>query len=430
MKVELTNKETNVVQLKVEISQEQVEQAIGKSYNKIRKDFTLPGFRKGRVPRNILEKRFGIEIFYEEAANIMLNESYPRAIAEQSLEPVDHPDIEVEQLDSSQPFIYTATITVKPELTLGKYKGLNIDREEKEVSTEDVEAELKKLQNSWAKLITLEGEDAVAAEGDQVVIDFTGTLNGEEFEGGAGTNYPLILGSGSFVPGFEEQLLGAKSGENIIVKVTMPDEYHSEQLAGKEVEFAVKINEVKRKELPGLDDDFAKEIGDYATLAELKNFIQERLEEREKNLAEQQLRQRVLEAVRDNATVDIPAVMIDNEIETMVQQMANRFAQQGLKFEDYLSYTGKKLDEIKTEMRLDAEKNVKTELVLDTVAKVENIIVEQGDLDQEISELAQAYGQEAGKLAKVLEANGQIAGIKQVILHKKAIDFLTEVNSK
>jgi len=428
LKVELTKKETNIVQLKVEVPQEQVGLAIDKAYLKVRKDFSLPGFRKGRVPRNILEKRFGVEVFYEEAANIMLQETYPQAVEEHKLDPVDHPEIEVEQIDHDKPFIYTATLTVKPELKLGQYKDLGIVQEEAEVSQEDVDRELENLRNSKAKLVTLEGEEAIAADQDQVIIDFVGRLDGEEFEGGAGSNYSLTLGSGSFVPGFEEQLIGAKPGDKIIVKVSMPDEYHSEQLAGKDVEFDVSINEVKRKVMPELDDDLAKEVGDYSTLEELRNSIRERLVDRAKNQAEQQQRQQVLDTVRDNAEVDIPGVMIDNEVEVMVQQMENRFAQQGLKFDDYLSYSGKSLDDIKAEMRPEAEKNVKTELMLDTVAEVENISVESEDLDKEIAQLAEAYGQEAEKIRKVLEANGQLAGIEQVILHRKVIDFLTEAN--
>lgn len=429
MKVEMTNKETNVVQLKVELDQEQVKLAIDKAYLKVRKDFALPGFRKGKVPRNILEKRYGVEVFYEEAANIMLQDTYPQAIKENNIEPVDHPDIEVEQMDIEQPFIYTATVTVKPEMTLGQYKGLGIAREDREITDEEVDKELTSLQNSKAKLITLEA-DAAAADQDQVIIDFVGRMDGNEFEGGAGNNYPLVLGSGSFVPGFEEQLIGAKTGDKILVKVTMPDEYHSEQLAGKEVEFEVNVNEVKRKSLPALDDDLAKEVGDYATLAELKTFIKERLQARADDHAVQHQRQNVVDAVRDNSAVDIPAVMIDNEVEAMVKQMGNRFAQQGLQLEDYLNYSGKKLDDIKAEMRPEAEKNVKTELMLDTVAKVENISVDQADLDQEIAELAKAYGQKADGLRANLEAAGQLFGIEQVITHRKVIDFLTEANSK
>jgi len=429
LKVEMTKKETNVIELKVEVPQDQVEQAIAKAYVKTRKDYSVPGFRKGKVPRNILEKRYGIEIFYEEAANILIQDTYPQVVEEQKLEPVDHPDITVDQFDCEQPFIYTATVTVCPELKLGKYKGLKIVKEEKQVADEDVEAEIKALQDSKARLIALEA-DTVAANDDQVIIDFVGKMDGEEFEGGTGANYPLALGSGSFVPGFEEQLIGAKQGEKVLVKLTMPQEYHSEELAGKEVEFEVEIKEIKRKELPALDDDFAKEVGDYETLTALKDFIRERLEDRARQEAADKLRHDVLEAVREKAEVDIPGIMIENETKAMLRQMENRFSQQGLKFEDYLSYSGKSLDDIMAEMRPGAEKNVKTELLLDTVSKVENISVEEAELEEEIAQLAKVYGQEAKAVRSALEKSDQLAAVEQIILHRKALDFLAEVNTK
>jgi trigger factor len=425
----MTKKETNVIELKVEVPQDQVEQAIAKAYVKTRKDYSVPGFRKGKVPRNILEKRYGIEIFYEEAANILIQDTYPQVVEEQKLEPVDHPDITVDQFDCEQPFIYTATVTVCPELKLGKYKGLKIVKEEKQVADEDVEAEIKALQDSKARLIALEA-DTVAANDDQVIIDFVGKMDGEEFEGGTGANYPLALGSGSFVPGFEEQLIGAKQGEKVLVKLTMPQEYHSEELAGKEVEFEVEIKEIKRKELPALDDDFAKEVGDYETLTALKDFIRERLEDRARQEAADKLRHDVLEAVREKAEVDIPGIMIENETKAMLRQMENRFSQQGLKFEDYLSYSGKSLDDIMAEMRPGAEKNVKTELLLDTVSKVENISVEEAELEEEIAQLAKVYGQEAKAVRSALEKSDQLAAVEQIILHRKALDFLAEVNTK
>ncbi len=429
MKVEMTNKEVNVIELKVEVPQEQVEQAIAKAYLQTRKEYSLPGFRKGKVPRNILEKRFGIEIFYEEAANILVQETYPNVVESQKLEPVDLPEVSVDQLDSEQPFIYTATVTVLPELKLGKYKGLKIVKEEKTVTDEDLEAEVKGLQNSKAKLIAL-GEDTIAAPEDQVIIDYTGTLDGVEFEGGTGVNYPLVLGSGSFVPGFEDQLIGIKQGEKVQVKLTMPEEYHNEELAGKEVEFAVEIKEIKRKELPALDDDFAREVGDYESFAVLKDFIRERLEDRAHQDSDNKFRNEVLEAVRDKAEVDIPEVMIENETKAMLRQTENRFAQQGLKFEDYLSYSGKSLDDVKAEMRTGAENNVKTELLLDTISKVENISVDEAELEAEIAQLAEAYGQETKAVRLALEKNGQLEAIEQVILHKKAMDFLAEANIK
>lgn len=428
MKVELSNKEASIIQLKVEVPQEEVAKAMDKAYLKVRKDFSVPGFRKGRVPRNILEKRFGIEVFYEEAANIMLLETYSMAIEERKLEPVDHPQVEIEQIDHEKPFIYTATVTVMPELKLGKYKGLNVPREKTEITEDDVDKDLENLRNSQARLVPLDGEDAVAAQLDQVIIDFVGRLNGVEFEGGVGSNYPLILGSNSFVPGFEEQLIGTKPGDKVLVKVSMPDEYHSEELASKDVEFEVDVKEVKRKEMPALNDDFAKEFGEHSTLEELKNAIREKLENMANSQADQEQRRQVLTKIRDNAVVDIPGIMIDNEVEALLRQMENRFGQQGLKFDDYLSYSGKSLEDIKNEVRPEAEVNVKTEILLDTVAKVENISVEPVELEREVAQLAETYNQDAAKVRKALEANGQLFGIEQIILQRKVIDFLTEAN--
>lgn len=344
------------------------------------------------------------------------------------MEPVDHPQVEIEQIDHEKPFIYTATVTVMPELKLGKYKGLNVPREKTEITEDDVDKDLENLRNSQARLVPLDGEDAVAAQLDQVIIDFVGRLNGVEFEGGVGSNYPLILGSNSFVPGFEEQLIGTKPGDKVLVKVSMPDEYHSEELASKDVEFEVDVKEVKRKEMPALNDDFAKEFGEHSTLEELKNAIREKLENMANSQADQEQRRQVLTKIRDNAVVDIPGIMIDNEVEALLRQMENRFGQQGLKFDDYLSYSGKSLEDIKNEVRPEAEVNVKTEILLDTVAKVENISVEPVELEREVAQLAETYNQDAAKVRKALEANGQLFGIEQIILQRKVIDFLTEAN--
>lgn len=429
MKVEVSNKETNVVELKVEVPQEQVEQALGRAYLNTRTKYSLPGFRKGKVPRTMLEKRYGIEIFYEEAANILVNDTYPRAIEDKELDPVGRPDITVEQLDSAQSFIYKAIVTVRPQLKLGKYKGLKIAKEVKKVVAADVEAEITALQNSKARLVALEPETATAL-GDQVIIDFVGHLEGKEFAGGSGKNYPLVLGASTFVPGFDQPLIGAKQGDTVLVQLTMPQEYHNEELAGKDVEFTVELKEVKRKEMPVLDDDFAKEVGDYESLAALKDFIRERLEDRAQQEATEKLRQDVLAAVRDKAEVDIPAVMIENEVKVMLRQMENRFAQQGLKFEDYLNYTNKTLEDLGKEMRPGAEKNVKTELLLDRVSKVENIRVEEAEIEAELTQLAEAYGQKPEPLREALEKSGQLEALEQVIIHRKVMEFLTEANIK
>jgi trigger factor len=429
LKVEVTDKEKNVVALKVEIPQESVEQAIAKAYLKIRRDYSLPGFRKGKVPRNILEKRFGSEIFYEEAANILVEDSYPKIVEENDIDPVDRPNVTVEQIDLEKPFIYQAEVTVRPELKLGKYRGLDIVKEEKEVTEEEVEAELAALQDRKARLVALEA-DAVAAEKDRVIIDFSGRKDGVEFPGGSGSNYPLTLGSGAFVPGFEQHLVGAKIGDEVQFRLSLPGDYHSEDLAGQEVDFTVQVKEIKRKELPPLDDDFAREVGDYQTLSALRDYIKERLEDRAREESAEKLQLAVLDALRERAVVDIPSVMIENEVEVLLRQMVNRISQQGLQFEDYLSYSGKSPDDLRAELRPAAEKNVKTELLLDTVGKVENISVEETELEEEIALMARAYGKEDKIIRDALEKNGQIEAIKQVILHRKALKLLVEENTK
>lgn len=428
MKVDVS-REANTVTLKAEIPVQQVSEAMEKAYLKMRKDIALPGFRKGKVPRNILEKRYGIEVFYEEASNILLNESYPKIVEEHNLEPVDHPDVNVEKFSHQEPFVYEATVTVKPEVTLGQYKDLGVAREEEAVDQDKVEAELKNLQLRRGKMVAApEGTEAVL--NDQTVIDFVGRMDGEEFEGGQGSNYPLTLGSGTFIPGFEEQLMGAKAGETKLVKVTMPADYHAEHLAGKDVEFEVKINEIKRRELPQLNDDFAKEVSEFETLEELKKVILETLEERAKNKADSEQREKIVSQVRDNAQVDIPAVMVEKEIDGMVRQTQSRFESQGLKFEDYLQYTGKELSELRDEMRSDAEKNVKTELVIEQVAKAESLTVTEEELSEEVAHLAQAYQQKPEALRKALEKNGRIEDIKHVVLQRKTVDWLVQANDK
>lgn len=429
MKVDVS-RDANTVTLKAEIPVEQVSEAMEKAYLKMRKDIALPGFRKGKVPRNILEKRYGVEVFYEEASNILLNESYPKIVGEHNLEPVDHPDVNVDKFSHDEPFVYQATVTVKPVVTLGQYKDLDVAREEEAVDDDKVEAELKNLQLRRGKMAAApEGTEAVL--NDQTIIDFVGRMDGEEFEGGQGTNYALILGSGNFIPGFEEQLMGAKAGDTKLVKVTMPADYHAVHLVGKDVEFEVKINEIKRRELPQLNDEFAKEVSEFVeTLEELKKVIRETLEERAKNKAVSEQREKIVSQVRDNAQVEIPAVMVEKEIDGMVRQTQSRFESQGLKFEDYLQYTGKELSELRDEKRSDAEKNVKTDLVIEQISKAESLTVTEDELSEEVAHLAQAYQQKPEALRKALEKNGRIEDIQHVVLQRKTVDWLVQANDK
>ncbi len=430
MKVEIAGKEANEVKLKVEIPQEEVETALNQAYMKMRNEFSVPGFRKGKVPRDLIEKRYGVEVFYEEAANILLQQSYPKALDEQDLEPVARPDIDVEQLEAGKPFVYEAKVTVKPEVTLGKYQGFKVAKEEPKVEDKDVDAELDRIRDSRAKLVAVE-EGQPAEKDDQVIIDFIGRMDGEEFEGGSSSNHPLVLGSGSFVPGFEDQLIGAKVGETVTVSLTMPEDYGNEELAGKEVEFTVDVKEVKRKEHPELNDEFAKELGeDFESLQALKDKIKDQLQHNADHQAEHKQRDEIIDAVRDKSKVDIPAVMVDDEVEAMVQQMENRFARQGMKLEDYLKYSDQDLEQLRQQMRPEAETAVKTELVLDQLAEKENIQVETEDLDKEIERLAQSYGQQPEQIKSALAGSGQMQSLEQAVLHRKVVDWLVEHNSK
>ncbi len=430
MKVEIAGKEANEVKLKVEIPQEEVETALNQAYMKMRNEFSVPGFRKGKVPRDLIEKRYGVEVFYEEAANILLQQSYPKELDEQDLEPVARPDIDVEQLEAGKPFVYEAKVTVKPEVTLGKYQGFKVAKEEPKVEDKDVDAELDRIRDSRAKLVAVE-EGQPAEKDDQVIIDFIGRMDGEEFEGGSSSNHPLVLGSGSFVPGFEDQLIGAKVGETVTVSLTMPEDYGNEELAGKEVEFTVDVKEVKRKEHPELNDEFAKELGeDFESLQALKDKIKDQLQHNADHQAEHKQRDEIIDAVRDKSKVDIPAVMVDDEVEAMVQQMENRFARQGMKLEDYLKYSDQDLEQLRQQMRPEAETAVKTELVLDQLAEKENIQVETEDLDKEIERLAQSYGQQPEQIKSALAGSGQMQSLEQAVLHRKVVDWLVEHNSK
>lgn len=429
MKAEVVNREVNEVTIKVVVPEQDVEIALEKAYRKMRKDFVLDGFRKGRVPRAQIEKRFGVEVFYEDAANILLQQTYPLALEQQQLEAVSRPEIAVDQLEQGKPFIYSATVTVKPEVKLGKYRGLGIKKDQPKIEDKDVEQELDRIRNSRAKLVAVD-PDVPAAKGDQVVIDFVGYLDGKEFEGGISANYPLVLGSETFIPGFEDQLIGAKAGDKVKVAVTMPEEYHKEDLAGKAVEFSVEVKEVKRKELPELDDEFAKDLGDFASLAALKDKIREQLETNAEQEATSKHQQQIIDKVREGAEADIPSVMVDTEVDAMVRQMETRFARQGMKLEDYLKFSGQDLDQLREQMRPEAENNVKTELVLDSLAEVENIKVEPEEVDREIEEMAQSYGQPPEAIKKALADGGQLSGLEQVILHRKVINWLVEHNTK
>ncbi|WP_350342596.1 trigger factor [Proteinivorax tanatarense] len=424
MKVNWEKKENNQGVLTIEVPAENVEQAIEKAYKKMRKDIEIPGFRKGRVPRKIIENRAGVEVFYEEAANFMLQEFYPKAVEESNIEPVSQPEIDVEQIEAGKPFIFTANVTVKPEVELGEYKELGITKTVKEVSEEDVETELKGMQEKNAELVVAD-EGAEVSEGDTAVIDFEGYIGEEAFEGGKGENHPLVIGSKSFIPGFEEQLIGKKIGEEVDVKVTFPEEYHAENLAGKEATFKVKINEIKKKKLPELNDEFAKD-NNFDTLEELKKDVQQKLDEQAETQAQREFEEEVIGKVSENAKVDIPEVMVENRLEDMVKEMEQRLSAQGMNLETYLQFTGGDLETMKTELKPQAEKDVKTNLVIEEVVKNEDIEVTEEDFENEIEKLAEMYKQEVDKIKEIFSMPGQKESIEDGIKRRKAVEFLLE----
>ncbi|WP_353894245.1 trigger factor [Proteinivorax hydrogeniformans] len=424
MKVNWEKKENNQGVLTVEVPAENVESSIEKAYKKMRKDIEIPGFRKGRVPRKIIENRFGVEVFYEEAANFMLQEFYPKAIEESGIEPVAQPEIDVEELEAGKPFIFKATVTVKPEVELGEYKDLGITKTVKEVSDEDVDAEVKSMQEKNAELIVAD-ENTEIAEGDTAVIDFEGYIGEEAFEGGKGENHPLVIGSKSFIPGFEEQLVGKKLGDELDVKVTFPKEYHAESLAGKEATFKVKINEVKTKKLPELNDEFAKD-NNFDSLDELKKDVKEKLEQQAEEQGKREFEQAVIDKVTENAKVDIPEVMVDNRLEDMVKEMEQRLSSQGMNLETYLQFTGGDLETMKAELKPQAEKDVKTNLVIETVVENEGIEVTEEDFEDEIKKLAEMYKQEVDKIKEIFSMPGQKESIEDGIKRRKAVELLLE----
>jgi trigger factor len=411
--------------LTVEVDAEKVNEGLDAAFKKVVKQVNVPGFRKGKVPRALFEKRFGVEVLYQDALDILLPEAYAKAIEETGIEPVDRPEIDIEQMEKGKSLIFTAKVTVKPEVKLGEYKGLEVEKMDTTVTDEDVENELKRLQERHAELVVK--EDGKIENGDTAVIDFEGFVNGEAFEGGKGENYSLEIGSGTFIPGFEEQLVGLEAGAEKEIEVTFPEEYHAKELAGKPATFKIKVHEIKTKQLPALDDEFAKDVDEEVeTLDELKAKIKQRLEEAKKNEAETTLRNTLVEKAAENAEIDIPEVMVKNETDRMLKEFEQRLQMQGLNLELYYQFSGQDEAALREQMKEDAEKRVRVSLTLEAIAKAENIEVTEEDINKELEEMSNMYGIEVENLKKML---GSLEGIKEDLKLRKAIDFLVE-NSK
>ncbi len=415
------------VKMEIELPEEEVEEALEKAYREVVKKVDLPGFRKGKVPRKILEARFGPEVLYEDAVQYMVPEAYSKAIEEEEeIEPVDEPDIEVVQIEKGKPFKFNATVEVKPEVTLGLYKGVEVEVEKEEVDEKKVEEHLHNLRERQARLVTVEDEDYQAQEKDMIVIDFKGYLDGEPFEGGEAEDYSLELGSGSFIEGFEEQLVGARTGEEKEVKVTFPEDYEEESLAGQEVLFSVTVKEIKRKELPDLDDDFAKEVSEFETLEEFKEDLWNKFQEEAKNQYQYHLEEAVINKVADNSEVAIPEGLVEKQLDRMIEDIERRLGTQGLKMEQFLQLTGKSVEDLKEEYREEAVKRVKSNLVLDAIIKAEGIDVEESEIEEKIQEIAQTYNDDPERVKDVFKQQGRWNMMFEEMRMRKVIDMLVE----
>ena len=423
MSAKWEKQEGNEGVLTIEVPAEDFDKALDQAFKKVVKTVQIPGFRKGKVPRNIFEKRFGVESLYQDAVDIVLPDAYMKAVEETGIQPVEQPEVDIDDIEQGKNLIFTAKVTVKPEVTLGEYKGLEVEEQSVEVTDEDVDEDIETQRQQHAELVVK--EEGKVEQGDTVVMDFEGFMDGEAFEGGKGENHSLEIGSGQFIPGFEEQLVGKESGEDTEVKLTFPEDYHAEELAGKEATFKVEIHEIKAKELPELDDEFAKDVDEEVeTLDELKKKKKEQLEEQKKQDADNQKRETLIEQASDNAEVDIPEAMVDTELDQMFSEFEQRLQMQGMTMDMYFQFSGQDENALKEQMKGDAEKRVKTNLTLEAIVNNENIEVTEEDIDAELEKMASMYGTEVEQLKQMLGGNAD--AIKEDLKFKKAIDFLIE----
>lgn len=426
MSAEFIKREKNEVTLKLTIASKEFEIANKKAYDKLKGRFNIPGFRKGKAPMKIIEAQYGKGVFFEEAINEIFPVAFEAAVKEHSLDVVDRPSIDVEKMGAGEDLVIVATVTVKPEFSLGEYKGIEIEKVTAEVAKEAVEAEMKKLQEKNARLIVV--EDRGVQENDMVSMNFKGTVDGVEFPGGTAENYSLVVGSKTFIPGFEDQMIGMNIGEEKDVNVTFPTEYHEESLAGKDAVFKVTVNEIKVKEMPELDDEFAKDVSEFETLAELEKDMAEKLEKFEKENAENQMKNAVLDKLIEATEIEIPDAMIENQIDNMMYDFDYQLRYQGLSLENYLKFTNTKKEDLRTQMRDDALNRVKGSLIMEAIAKTENLVASDEEFEKEVSQMAENYKMEVEKLKKSLREEDK-EYIKETIGAKKTMDFLLE-NSK
>lgn len=423
MSVKWEKSEGNEGVLTIEVSPEDFNNALDQAFKKVVKDVQIPGFRKGKIPRKIFENRFGVESLYQDAIDFVLPGAYSEAVVEAGIEPVDQPEVEVGEIEKDKPVVFTAKVTVKPEVELGEYKGLEVEEQSVEVTDEEVEKEIETLREKQAELVLK--EEGTVEDGDTVVIDFEGFSEGEAFEGGKGENHSLEIGSGQFIPGFEEKLIGKKLGEKTEVELTFPEEYHAEELAGKDAMFKVDIHEIKFKELPDLDDEFAKDIDeDVETLDELKTKKRKELEEQKQQDNDNQKREVLIEKATENAKVDIPDSMVETELDQMLREFEQRLQQQGMTLEMYSQFSGQDESELKAQMKEDAAKRVLTNLTLEAITVAEDLQVEEEDITQELDKMAEMYGVDTEQIKQML--GGSTEMLEGDLKLRKAIDFLAE----
>ena len=425
MSVQVEKLEKSMAKLTIEVPAKELDLALDKAYKKSRNKIAMPGFRKGKAPRAMIEKMYGAEIFFEDAANILVPDAYEDAAKESGLEIVSQPEIAVEQIEKGQPFIFTATVAVKPEVTLGEYKGIEVESKEAEVTDEEIEEEINKVRENNSRMITI--EDRAVEDGDTVTIDFDGYVDGKQFEGGMAEDYSLVIGSHTFIDNFEEQLIGKNIGDDVEVNVTFPDQYQAEELRNKEALFKVKINGIKMKELPDADDEFAQEVSDFDTLDEYKEDLRKKLLENKEAALKREKEEEVVGAIIENAQMDIPDPMVNAQTQQMTQEFAQRLQSQGLSLEQYMQLTGMTPQKMLEELKPQALKRIQSRLVLEAVVAAENIEASEEDFDKEIENMAEMYNMEADKL-RDLVGEDEKEQIRMDIAVQKAVDFVVEAS--
>ncbi|MDO4312411.1 MAG: trigger factor [Eubacteriales bacterium] len=423
MSLQVEKLEKNMAKLTIEVPASDFEKALQSAYNKQKKNISVPGFRKGKVPRQMVEKMYGPEIFYEDAANELIPRAYEEELKECDLAIVSRPDIDIVQIKKGESFVFTAEVALKPEVTLGEYKGLEVDKISTRVTQKEIDERIQEEAEKNARTITV--EDRAVQDGDEVILDFEGFVEGEAFEGGKGENYPLTIGSGSFIPGFEEQLVGAEPEKEVEVKVTFPEDYHAENLKGKDAVFKCTVHEIKTKEIPEIDDEFASEVSEFDTLDEYKADVKAKIKEQKENEGRRKKEDQAVEKAVANASMEIPEAMVDEQVRQMMNEFAQNMQYQGIGLEQYCQITGMTVEKMEEEMRPQAVQRIETRLVLEAVAKAENIEVSDEKLDEEIAKMAEAYNMEADKLKEFM-GDEEKKQMKEDIAVQEAVTFLVE----